>query len=442
MPSLEPHRLEVLAARWTHALRERRVEVGVGAALAAGLPWLGGASLALSLASLAAVVVWGATWPEPQTPARTGAVTGDGSRGDAGEAAIDPWSSEASFWRSVLSGIDGPALVLDRATRILAVNAAAEPLLAATEGNYLSLAIRSPELLTAIDRALSTGIQQGCEFSMPVPVERHLDGLVTPLAARTERPALLVVLKDRTERQLLAEMRADFVANASHELRTPLAAIRGFVETLQGPAKDDAVARTRFLGIMQTQTERMSRLIDDLLSLSRIEMHEHLLPTGRVDMVGVAGEAVTGLRGLAEDRGITLAFADPGAAAETVGDRDELYQVAQNLIQNAIKYGRKGGRVDVGIARQSSRVVLTVADDGIGIAPEHLPRLTERFYRVSAKDSRERGGTGLGLAIVKHIVNRHRGELAVMSRSGQGSTFTVSLPAAVRPADGHELGGS
>jgi two-component system phosphate regulon sensor histidine kinase PhoR len=178
----------------------------------------------------------------------------------------------------------------------------------------------------------------------------------------------------------------------------------------------------------------MSRLIEDLLSLSKIEMREHVAPTATVDLTVVASEAITTLRSAAEKAGITLRADLPAGASDVIGDRDELAQVAQNLIQNAIKYGRTGGHVDIAIRRENDRLAFAVADDGIGIAEEHLPRLTERFYRVSAKESKERGGTGLGLAIVKHIVNRHRGELRVTSTLGRGSRFEVLLPADQEPA--------
>jgi two-component system, OmpR family, phosphate regulon sensor histidine kinase PhoR len=181
---------------------------------------------------------------------------------------------------------------------------------------------------------------------------------------------------------------------------------------------------------MQAQAERMSRLIEDLLSLSRIEMREHVPPTTSVDVNGVVQDALSALKQNADKNGITLRAQLPADPTLVIGDRDELAQVAQNLVQNAIKYGRRGGHVDVSVSRHDARVELAVTDDGIGIAPEHLPRVAERFYRVSAQDSKERGGTGLGLAIVKHIVNRHRGELQITSVLGEGSTFTAVMPAA------------
>jgi two-component system, OmpR family, phosphate regulon sensor histidine kinase PhoR len=199
---------------------------------------------------------------------------------------------------------------------------------------------------------------------------------------------------------------------------------------LQGAARNDTAARERFLAIMHVEASRMSRLIDDLLSLSRVEMREHLAPRDAVDLAGIADELTRALEPVAHQAGRKLAVEIDARPANVRGDRDELVQVLQNLMQNAIKYGRDGGLATVRIAHGAHRIDLSVTDDGIGIAPEHLPRLTERFYRVNAKDSRERGGTGLGLAIVKHIVNRHRGELRIASTIGKGSTFTVSLPRA------------
>jgi two-component system, OmpR family, phosphate regulon sensor histidine kinase PhoR len=289
--------------------------------------------------------------------------------------------------------------------------------------------IRAPELISAVDQALSTGERQVCAARLPFPQERHFLGLVTPLAGTAmASPALMVVLQDLTEQDRLARMRSDFVANASHELRTPLASLKGFVETLRGAAKDDAPAREQFLAIMQEQADRMTQLIEDLLSLSRIEMRQHLRPQDVVDIGEVTSVVTQSLAQVAEKAGIAIHVHPPARPTQVLGDRDELHQLIQNLIQNAIKYGRRGGRVDVSFGQEPSRVSLTVADDGIGIAPEHVPRLTERFYRVSAKASRERGGTGLGLAIVKHIINRHQGDLRIESTPGKGSSFTVLLP--------------
>ena len=228
-------------------------------------------------------------------------------------------------------------------------------------------------------------------------------------------------------------MRADFVANASHELRTPLAALSGFIETLQGPARDDAKARQRFLAIMQEQAKRMARLIDDLLSLSRIELNAHRRPDTSVDLVPIVRQVVDSLQTLARDRGVIVTV----EAAPTLmvpGDHDELVRVFENLVENALKYGAPGKRVDivltVGPSDGEPEAQVSVRDYGPGIAPEHLPRLTERFYRVDVRESRAQGGTGLGLALVKHILNRHRGRLSIESATGAGATFVVHLPTA------------
>jgi two-component system phosphate regulon sensor histidine kinase PhoR len=275
--------------------------------------------------------------------------------------------------------------------------------------------------------------------SSDLPVERRLLATVVPLehaGAAPGTPTLMITFRDLTEQDRLARMRADFVANASHELRTPLASLKGYVETLQGSAKDDAAARERFLKIMSEQAERMSRLVDDLLSLSRVEMREYLPLSEEADLGSVLTEVAQTLEPLARRAGVTLTLSRSDEEAVVRGDRDELMQVFQNLVQNAIKYGRSGGKVEMRLTREAAasgrpeRYRVDVTDDGPGIAPQHLPRLTERFYRVNVAASREKGGTGLGLAIVKHILNRHRGELAITSKLGHGSTFSVLLPSA------------
>jgi two-component system phosphate regulon sensor histidine kinase PhoR len=233
-------------------------------------------------------------------------------------------------------------------------------------------------------------------------------------------------------------MRVDFIANASHELRTPLAAVTGFIETLKGPARDDVEARDKFLDIMAVEAERMRRLIEDLLSLTRIELNEHVPPRGEVSVEDVVRQATAALTPLAKADGITIVVDVTEPLPPVTGERDELVQLFQNLIHNAIKYGRENGEVRVtlrqgaatGRRSPETSIMAGVKDDGEGIPPEAIPRLTERFYRVDVKRSRERGGTGLGLAIVKHIVNRHNGRMQIESRPGEGSTFTIILPVA------------
>ena len=233
-------------------------------------------------------------------------------------------------------------------------------------------------------------------------------------------------------------MRADFVANVSHELRTPLAALTGFIDTLQGPARDDPAARERFLGIMQAQAWRMARLIDDLLSLSRIELRAHQRPETAIDVVPIVRQVIDGLQTLARDRDVAIEVDAPAEPLVVRGDRDELLRLFENLIENGLKYGASGKRLEIALARTERpdgrpELRASVRDHGPGIAAEHLPRLTERFYRVDVGESRAQGGTGLGLALVKHILNRHQGTLAIDSKAGEGATFTVRLPLVQSP---------
>jgi two-component system phosphate regulon sensor histidine kinase PhoR len=275
------------------------------------------------------------------------------------------------------------------------------------------------------------------EFFERVPLDRWFEAFVTPLRLSTGVGAatdvLLLTFNDLTPLRRVEEMRADFIANASHELRTPLAALLGFIETLQGTAKDDSAAREKFLAIMQGQATRMARLIDDLLSLSRIELNAHLQPNTPVDLAPIVRQVVDGLQTLARDRGVEIKVVSPPDTLTVLGDRDELIRALENLVENALKYGAAGKRLDITLARGQTRggtpeVRIAVRDYGPGISPEHLPRLTERFYRVDVADSRAQGGTGLGLALVKHVLNRHAGRLTIESTLGQGATFTMHLP--------------
>ena len=242
-----------------------------------------------------------------------------------------------------------------------------------------------------------------------------------------------MTFNDLTPLRRVEEMRADFIANASHELRTPLAALLGFIETLQGSAKEDSAARAKFLAIMQGQATRMARLIDDLLSLSRIELNAHLKPNTPVDLAPIVRQVADGLQTLARDRGVEIKVAAPDDSLVVLGDRDELIRALENLVENALKYGAAGKRVDVTLSRALTRtgmpeVQMAVRDYGPGIGPDHLPRLTERFYRVDVADSRAQGGTGLGLALVKHVLNRHGGRVSIESTRGEGATFIMHLP--------------
>jgi two-component system, OmpR family, phosphate regulon sensor histidine kinase PhoR len=338
--------------------------------------------------------------------------------------------------KSFVDGLPDPVIALDRDGRVLALNERARALAPALrQGEPVSLALRMPELIEAVGRASARGEEQRIEYSERGPLDRRFETIVVPVKRdpNANRPDLvLMTFHDLTPLRRVEEMRADFVANASHELRTPLAALSGFIETLQGSAREDPKARERFLAIMREQAQRMARLIDDLLSLSRIELNAHRRPDTPVDLVPIVRQVVDGLETLARDRGVSVDVVAANALS-VLGDRDELVRLFENLVENALKYGAPGKRVDIKLAPGSSvdgepEAQISVRDYGPGIAPEHLPRLTERFYRVDVTESRAQGGTGLGLALVKHILNRHRGRLTIESAPGAGAAFIVHLP--------------
>ncbi len=293
-------------------------------------------------------------------------------------------------------------------------------------GQHISVLFRAPAVLAAVNRSLTGGGDETIEFLARRPRQRHLRAAVRAL----DGPArVALTLHDVSQSYRLDAMRMDFVANASHELRTPLAAISGMVETLQGPAREDEANRDRFLGIIAREAARMARLVDDLLSLSRIELQANIAPTTPEDLRPLVAEAVSAMTPLAAENGNTLRV-DLGEGPLTVpGERDELIQVFNNLISNAIRYGGADRPIDIVRAdAPEGRVAIAIRDRGEGIDPSLVPRLTERFFRVNKRDSISRGGTGLGLAIVKHILTRHGGELRIESVPGEGSRFTVHLP--------------
>src|SRR5499427_4604843 len=343
--------------------------------------------------------------------------------------------------RSLVAGLPDPVVALDRDGRVLALNERARALAPALrQGEPVSFALRVPEVIEAIGRATKEAEEQRVVYFERVPLDRWYETVIMPVKRDPNtrgRDLVLMTFHDLTPLRRVEEMRADFVANASHELRTPLASLLGFIETLQGSARQDPKARDRFLSIMQEQGRRMARLIDDLLSLSRIELNAHRRPDTPVDLVPIIRQVSDGLETLARDRGVSVNITGAGALS-VLGDHDELLRVFENLIENALKYGAAGRRVDIKIAMGSSaegdqEAQVSVRDYGPGIAPEHLPRLTERFYRVDVAESRAQGGTGLGLALVNHILNRHRGRLTIDSAPGAGATFTVHLPTAIVP---------
>lgn len=376
-------------------------------------------------------------------------------------------AGEPPPFASLVDALPDPILVVSAtepddltSRRYVFANTAARELLRIERGEGLLVnAIRDPDVLEAADRALFADRDAECVHEAGGAQARTLRVYARPLAPALDgRRMAVLMFRDETEMRQVERTRADFLANASHELRTPLASLSGFIETLRGHAKDDAVARDRFLSIMQAQAGRMSRLVDDLMSLSRIELGEHIAPADQVDLAACVADVLDASTPIAERRGVRLKIRLPRkGAAKARGDRDQILQVIQNLVDNAVKYSPDGGVVEValqaglspeaasapyrpGASRLSllapdvlapAYAALRVSDRGPGIPREHLPRLTERFYRVEGQKSGERAGSGLGLAIVKHIVNRHRGGLTVESAVGDGTTFTVYLPITV-----------
>ena len=340
---------------------------------------------------------------------------------------------------AILENLPEPVLLLSAERAVLRANPAARAMLgpeAAGQGPDAAALLRHPVLAAAMDDALAEGHSVTAELHLPVPVPREVSARVVPLdPPLADGGRLLILLIDRSREAAIERTRADFVANASHELRTPLASLLGFIETLRGPAADDPAAQQRFLGIMAEQGERMRRLIDDLLSLSRIEMEEHQPPVGEAPLAMITRAEVEALSPLMSQRGVRAALELADALVARPANADQVAQVIRNILENAINHGRDGGMITVtlkpamaedGTARPGA--LLSIADDGPGIAKHHIPRLTERFYRVDAARSRHKGGTGLGLAITRHIVMRHRGRLAIESTEGVGTRVHVWLP--------------
>ncbi|MGI9370338.1 MAG: sensor histidine kinase [Ruegeria sp.] len=338
-----------------------------------------------------------------------------------------------------IAAIPTAAAIIDQSERIVASNQDAKNLLGdQIDGRHFATILRQPLVIEAVEqclsrkepvktRHLSNDGAQDTTFEVHC---RYIKGAVSE-----GEGAVLISFIDVTPLEHAGQMRRDFVANVSHELRTPLTALMGFIETLRGPARDDASARERFLQIMADEANRMNRLVGDLLSLNRVESEERVRPKEKVDLIGQIQTTLTTLRPLADGVSVVLNLDAPDEPVEVTGDTDQLRQVFTNLIENGIKYGASGGVVDVvvtlhdrDLAVRGPSVKVQVIDKGPGIDAVHLPRLTERFYRADGHRSRELGGTGLGLAIVKHIVNRHRGRLRVDSEPGAGASFTVILP--------------
>ena len=382
----------------------------------------------------------------PDSPVEDDPPSESGAIGDAASALFRlerGWGRDRNQLRDGLQAaqllfdaLPDPLVTLDAQARLVYANAAARALLEGRHGvnelagRDLSAVIRQPGILQAVTEVLGGTSTRTVEFTFTDRVDQSFEARVEPIrseAANDGDARALILMRDVTALRRGEQMRADFVANVSHELRTPLTSVVGFIETLRGPAKDDTEAQTRFLDLMETQSTRMTRIVNDLLSLSRIEMNEHTPPDDAVDLRQTIATVADLLAPQSRARNVTIELALDALDRPVVGQADELAQLFQNLIENAIKYGREGSNVRVTAERRDDLASVSVIDQGEGIPREHVSRLTERFYRVDTARSRELGGTGLGLAIVKHIANRHRGELTIQSEPGVGSTFSVTL---------------
>lgn len=447
--------------------RDIALTVGLGVAVMAVLAFSGELSAAAFLSAALAFAALGVVYymtaltaAEPSPPAPVAQVRR--------EATADT----SAF---MLERLPIPILLIGPGGRIERANPAARAFLGlGAERGLLSTVLRQPRVLEAVSAALRGERGATVEYSTIAPLESHVRAFIEPIRLDMPGPMpfrAMIVLADDTSSKRAERMRADFLANASHELRTPLASLAGFIETLNGPAKDDEEARERFLGIMQVQTDRMRRLINDLLSLSRVEMNEHVPPTDSVDLNLLVREVIESLNPVAQSRSITFKTELADQPATVRGDRDQLFEVVENLAGNALKYSADGtevclcvyhGRFRDSAEQSKSRLtadsgrltlaspvldpeqrygVVRVRDAGAGIERRYLPRLAERFFRVDGQKSGPTSGTGLGLAIVKHIVNRHRGGFSVESAPGAGSVFSVFFPVAegrIEPAQAVE----
>lgn len=374
---------------------------------------------------LAALMLVTGTWYLGRMKAR------DQSREDA----VSP--PRAAIPQDILERLPDPVILLNRSRVIVSVNRAARELFGiGGPGRDLALSLRHPAVLDGVETVFTGVPELTEEIALPVPIARTFTMHVSRLLGGGEaEPAVILVLHDETRAKRAEQSRADFVANASHELRSPLSALIGFIETLRGPARSDAEARERFLEIMRGEALRMARLIEDLLSLSRVEINEHVPPRTKVGLAEILKNTVSTLDMRAAEKDMTIVVSCPDDLPMVIGDHDQLSQVFHNLLDNAVKYGRRETPIHVNAwvveaipGTSVPGVAVSISDQGDGISDVHLPRITERFYRADEGRSRKMGGTGLGLAIVKHIVNRHRGQLKITSRPGVGSTFTVFLP--------------
>ncbi|MCA8879740.1 MAG: two-component sensor histidine kinase [Rhodobacteraceae bacterium] len=340
------------------------------------------------------------------------------------------------YLASLLAGVPMPLMLVGANERILRLNPAAVSLFGANmEGRHFYTVLRQPAVVECVSGAFNSGMPRESRFSRKDHTHESIFRVICAPVGSGRDAAVLASFEDVTPVETAGQMRRDFVANVSHELRTPLTAILGFIETLRGPARDDAEARERFLSTMAREAERMNRLISDLLSLSRVETEERVRPTELQVLPEIVLSVCHGLRPIADDAGVEIRVGPAPDLPMVRGDADQLRQVFTNIIENAVKYGGEGDRVEISFATiqrdpilAGPAVAVAVQDFGRGIDSIHIHRLTERFYRADSHRSQKLGGTGLGLAIVKHIMNRHRGRLKIESDVGKGSRFTALFP--------------
>lgn len=354
------------------------------------------------------------------------------------------------FGQALLNQMPVPVMVINARGQVSYFNEAAQATVARVAiGSHYSTFIRAPRFVDGVDGVLADGASRDVDFAVLGGGEQQFIAQISMLPAGGDfgpGRQVLVLLDDQTERWRVEQTRSDFIANASHELRTPLASILGYIETLQGHAKDDPEAQSRFLGIMDRQAKRMLRLVKDLMSLSRIEMSEHMRPEELVDIFDLVREVSASLEPIAAQYEAQVRVLLPEGGVCVQADRDQLAQVLVNLIENALRYGGPFPEVDIVHGENNPKypdmVGIIVRDHGPGIEKDHIHRLTERFFRISPKQDRDKESTGLGLAIVKHILNRHGGELDITSEMGRGSEFSIWLPALrgeVTPTSSNEI---
>ena len=334
---------------------------------------------------------------------------------------------------ALISALPQPVLVLDTFGFVQEANPAARDLFGARiVGAQIRAHLRQPDVATMLERVLSGQSEGSASF---VSHSGSRESIWRVVARYADTQTLVLSLGDVSDIEAAEAQRRDFVANVSHELRSPLTVLSGFIETLQGAAGDDPQARAEFLAIMAEQSERMTGLVSDLLSLSRVEGAEKIRPRTPVSIDMVLKATLAALRPQIDAADVKITYTVPDDTPDIPGDYDQLVQVFHNLIENSLKYGGSGGRLDITVQKMcalpgfdSDVLRVSIRDYGEGIDPIHIPRLTERFYRVDKARSRDSGGTGLGLAIVKHILSRHRGRLVIRSALGEGATFEAVLP--------------